>query len=650
MMRNTTATGSKFPKVAWALLLGLLTSTATLADDERDRHWVTPSPQAQGGSPLQHTGKGFRDGVVSVSHPLAAEAGARVLERGGNAIDAAAAVQFVLNVVEPQFSGIGGGGFMMVHLARHDHTFAIDGRERAPAAASPRMFLFTGVPAANLFGLASTSGIAVGVPGTLAVLDTALKHYGTISLAEALQPAIQIADNGFRINKFLAANIAVDGGITSLQPETKAVFRPGGVPLVEGDLLVQKDLAKTFRLIAQKGADVFYHGEIAQAIVDAQKRSRSPVVVDEGKGRMQLSDLAAYRTEIRQPITGNYRGYQIASMSPPSSGGLTVIQMLKMLERYPLGDKAQGFGFGATKTMHVMMEAMRLAFADRAVWMGDEDFVHVPKKGLLDPTYVASRAALINLNTRMATPAAGNPLPFDVAGMGKKINIAAIPFEEEKGIHTTHFSIVDRWGNVVSYTTTIEQTWGSGIMVPGYGFLLNNELTDFNFTPTFDAATGNPGANDVAPRKRPRSSMSPTIVFRKGEPVAAYGSPGGSTIINSVLNTTLNLIDHRMTIQEAINAPRLSVTGALGTVSCEGGQPFMTPAFPLATLNALLDLKHLMPLVGTTPTCASTIGSVQGIIIDLKSGQQFGGADQRREGTVIGITRSRRDDDDDDDN
>jgi gamma-glutamyltranspeptidase/glutathione hydrolase len=334
-------------------------------------------------------------------------------------------------------------------------------------------------------------------------------------------------------------------------------------------------------------------------------------------------------------------------MSPPSSGGLTVIQMLKMLERYPLGDAAQGYGFGATKTMHVMMEAMRLGFADRAVWMGDEDYVHVPKKGLLDATYVASRAAMINLNSRMPTPAAGNPLPFDVAGMAKKTRIAAIPFEEEKGIYTTHFSIVDKWGNVVSYTTTIEQTWGSGIMVPGYGFLLNNELTDFNFTPTFDAATGNPGANDVAPFKRPRSSMSPTIVFRKGEPVAAYGSPGGSTIINSVLNTTLNLIDHKMTIQQAIDAPRLSVTSAAGTVSCEGGQPFMQPAFKQETLDALLALKHLMP--NGVAACASSIGSVQGIVIDLKTGRQFGGADQRREGTVIGITRRRGNDGDDDD-
>ena len=449
-----------------------------------------------------------------------------MLERGGNAVDAAAAIQFVLNVVEPQFSGIGGGGFMMVHLAKTNQTFAIDGREKAPATATPTMFLFTGVPASQLFGLASTSGIAVGVPGTLKVIDTALKNYGTISLGDAMQSAIEIADNGFHINQFLAANILNDGGITSLQPETAAIFRPGGVPLKEGDLLVRKDLAATFRLIAQKGPDVFYKGAIAQAIVDAVKRSRSPVA-SEGLGRMTLADLANYNTLIRQPITVTYRGYQLASMSPPSSGGLSVGQMLLELQRFPLGDSAQGFGFGATKTLHAMIEAMRLTFADRAVWMGDEDFVHVPKKGLLDPTYVASRSAMIKLDSRMATPAAGNPLPFDMAGLDTKVRLAAIPFEEEKGVHTTHFSVVDKWGNIVSWTTTIEQTWGTGITVPGYGFLLNNELTDFNFVPTFNAATGNPGANDVAPNKRPRSSMSPSILFRKDEPIAAYGSPGG---------------------------------------------------------------------------------------------------------------------------
>lgn len=583
-------------------------------------------------------GPNFAGGLVSVSHPLAAEAGAQMLEAGGNAIDAAAAIQFALNVVEPQFSGIGGGGFMMIHLAKTGETFVVDSRERAPAAATPDMFAPGGVPLS--FAIASTSGLSVGVPGTLLGVDTALRKWGTKTLAQTLAPAIELAEKGFRINRFLAANIAADGGRTSLQPETAAIFRPGGVPLAEGDLLVQPDLAKTFRLIAAHGPDVFYRGEIAAAIVEAQKRSRTtPAAV--GVGRMTLADLDAYRVAIRQPVVGSYRGFSVASMPPPSSGGLTVIQMLKMLEGFPIGSADLGFGFGGRNTLHAMIEAMRLAFADRAVWMGDDDFVPVPKRGLLHPSYVALRAGLINLGSRMATPAAGNPLPFDVAGAERPLQLAVIPFEPEKGVHTTHFSVVDKHGNVVSYTTTIENTWGSGITVPGYGFLLNNELTDFNFVPAFNPATGNPGANDVAPFKRPRSSMSPTILFKDDRPFAAFGSPGGATIINSVLNVTLNLIDHGMTIQQAINAPRLSVTSALGTVSCEGTTDFMQPRFSIAVQDQLRALGHLGFGAAGTNGCAATIGSVQGVIVDLQTGKQYGGADQRREGTVIGLPRPR---------
>jgi gamma-glutamyltranspeptidase / glutathione hydrolase len=603
--------------------------------------------------PPDWDGVAFRHGVVSVSHPLAAEAGADVLRRGGNAIDAAAAIQFMLNVVEPQFSGIGGGGFMMIHLARHGRTFAIDGREKAPAAATPTQFVLTGVPATQRFTIASTSGLAVGVPGTLAAVDTALRHWGTIDLEDALKPAIRVAENGFRINRFLAANIAGDGGRTSFQPETAAIFRPNGVPLQEGDLLVQPDLAKTFRIIAKRGASAFYRGEIAAAIVEAQKRTRTPAA-SEGVGRMTLRDLANYHTEIRDPIKVDYRGWTIAGMSPPSSGGLTVGQMLEMVERFRIGSADDGFGFGSAGTLHVMIEAMRLAFADRAVWMGDEDFVPVPKRGLLHPDYVASRSVMINPGVRMATPAAGNPLPYDHSWHGNKATRLPVMAEEEnRPSHTTHYSVVDKWGNVVSFTTTIESTWGTGITVPGYGFLLNNELTDFNLDPTLNPATGNPGANDVAPNKRPRSSMSPTIVFKGREPVAAYGSPGGATIINSVFNVTLNLIDHGMSIQQAINAPRLSVTSALGTVSCEGTEAFMQPKFGIAAQDALRALGHLGLGAAGTNGCTSTIGSVQGIVIDLRTGRQYGGADLRREGTVIGLKRVKdkagghdRDDDD----
>ena len=568
------------------------------------------------------------DGVVAVSHPAAAAAGARILAAGGNAIDAAAAVQFALNVVEPQSSGIG-GGFMLVHLARSGETFIVDSRERAPAAASADMFAPDGL--AMPFPLASTSGVAVGVPGTLRGVDTAVRRWGTKTLADTLAPAIALAERGFRVNRFLAADIANDGGRTQLHPETAAIFRPGGVPLAEGDWLVQPDLAKTLKLIAARGADAFYRGTLAKAIVQAQQRTHSELG-DAGQGRMTLADLKHYQVAIRAPLIGHYRGWTLAGMPPPSSGGLAVMQMLQLLERFPLGDASQGYGFGSPQTLHVMIEAMRLAFADRAAWIGDDDAAPLPRTGLLHPGYLATRAALIKTDHRMETPQAGDPTPWDPAGAQPKP--IRIP---EESPHTTHFSIVDRWGNVVSYTSTIEYTWGSGITVPGYGFLLNNELTDFNFVPVADAAAGNAGANDVAPGKRPRSSMAPMLLFRDDQPVAAYGSPGGATIINSVLNVTLNLIDHNMPLQQAVDAPRLSVTHAAGQVACEGGAAFMQPRISLAAQDALRRLGH--PGLGDAGTdgCVETIGSVQAVVVDLATGEHRGAADPRRDGTVIQV-------------
>ncbi len=570
------------------------------------------------------------EGVVAVSQPAAAAAGARILAQGGNAIDAAAAVQFALNVVEPQSSGIGGGGFMLVHLAKTGETFFVDSRERAPAHARADMFAPDGLPMS--FPLASTSGLAVGVPGTLLGLDTALRRWGTMKLADTLTPAIELARHGFRVNRFLAEDIANDDGRTQIQPETAAIFRPGGMPLAEGDWLVQPDLAKTLKLIAAQGPDVFYRGPIAQAIVKAQQRGRSELG-NAGKGRMTLADLAQYRVAIRQPLIGHYRGWTLAGMPPPSSGGLTLFEILKLLERFPLGDVTQGYGFGSPRTLHVMTEAMRLAFADRAVWIGDDDAAPIPQRALLNRDYLAARSALIQPDRRMDTPQAGDLTPWDAAAQPKPSRT------QEESLHTTHFAIVDRWGNMVSYTTTIEYTWGSGITVPGYGFLLNNELTDFNFLPGADPAEGNPGANDVAPFKRPRSSMAPLLLLKDGKPVAAYGSPGGATIINSVLNVTLDFIDHGMTMQQAIDAPRLSVTQATGRISCEGGRSFMQTPFSIATQDTLRKLGHTGLGEAGTDGCRETIGSVQAVVIDRATGAQHGAADPRREGTVIRIGR-----------
>jgi len=323
-------------------------------------------------------------------------------------------------------------------------------------------------------------------------------------------------------------------------------------------------------------------------------------------------------------------------MSPPSSGGLTMIQALKMIERYPLGDASAGFGFGSAQTLHVMTEAMRLAFADRSAWMGDEDYVPVPKRGLLDPRYVQIRGDLISLSSILPDPApVGDPWDFQSARRSGRTMLAASEPVSHPGGYTTHFSVVDQWGNIVSYTTTIEQGWGTGIMVPGYGFMLNNELTDFRFGfnphPHF---LGSPGANDVEGGKRPRSSMTPTILFKGREPVAAFGSPGGATIISSVYNVLINLVDHHMTLKQAIEAPRISVTTTGTFIAREAG-------FDETEIAKLRALGHV---VGDP----APIGNVNAIFIDLRTGRQYGAVDSTREGGLIGLPKGHREKEDDD--
>jgi len=592
--------------------------------------WASHDVEGTAPGPSVPPGPGFRGGVVAVSHPLAAEAGAKMLRSGGNAIDAAAAIQFALNVVEPEFSGIGGGGFMMVHLAKgKGRTFIIEGREKAPATADTT--LFTNPDGTNQgFTPASTSGQAVGVPGTLKVVATAVQRYGRKRLSEVIRPAIELAENGFPVNFVLAGDAT--SSRTNLYEATREVFRPGGVPVQEGQILKQPNLAKTLRLIAAKGQDVFYRGEIAAAIVAAQQGTANG-----GKpGLMTLKDLADYNIVIREPIVAEYRGYRIASMSPPSSGGLTMIQALKMIERYPLGDASAGFGFGKSGTLHVMAEAMRLAFADRSVWMGDEDFVPVPKRGLLDRDYVRMRGDLISLTARLPGSAPiGDPWAFDSAQRAGRTMMAAAEPVSYPGSYTTHFSVVDQWGNVVSYTTTIEAGWGTGIMVPEYGFLLNNELTDFNFGFNLHPRFGGPGANDVEGGKRPRSSMTPTILFKGRKPIAAFGSPGGATIISSVYNVLINLVDHGMTIQQAVDAPRISVTTTGNSIAREAG-------FDEAEIAKLRALGHSVGNPGN-------IGNVNAIFIDPETRRQFGAVDSTREGGLIGLSRPGKVKDDDDD-
>ncbi|MET0442390.1 MAG: gamma-glutamyltransferase [Casimicrobiaceae bacterium] len=614
-------------------LIALTLAAPVLADDGETPgvpQTIQLPPQAQGKGPPSWAGKAYRQGVVAVANPYGAEAGARILEAGGNAIDAAVAVVYALNVVEPQSAGVGGGGFMLIHLARTGETFAIDTREKAPAGATPGMFV--GVPNASL------QGVAVGVPGMVRGTALAVEKYGNLALAQSISPAIELADEGFAATPRYAAVSCNSRSQNS--PASAAFFCPNGGAPVVGSLVTNKPLAETLRLIATHGPDCFYKQipakgcDIAKGIVEGQKFNRPQAPNGKG-GTMTYADLENYQAVERAPTVGTYRGYKFASMSPPSSGGLTVIQMLKMLERFPIGDASQGYGFGALKTVNVMVEAMRIAFADRSIWMGDSDFVPVPAKGLLHPMYVSDRSALITPLSRLVpNPTPGDPRPFDVAGVTPSTRLAVAEPVTGPGETTTHVAVVDKWGNFVSYTNTIESSHGIGVFAGytsddgtfrNFGFLLNNELTDFNTTPSVNPYTGSAGYNDVQPNKRPRSSMSPTLMFAPdGTPIAAFGSPGGATIINSVLNVAMNLIDHGMSVQEAIDAPRVSVTATGSGVSVE-------PGFPAETISGLTGLGYS---VSTTE-----IGAVQAVIVDRQTGKQYGGADNRREGTVIGLPR-----------
>jgi gamma-glutamyltranspeptidase/glutathione hydrolase len=608
---------------------------------------------------------GFTQGMVVTSEREPAEAAAVVLERGGNAIDAAAVAQFMLNVVEPQSSGIGGGGFMMIYLAESGETLVVDSREAAPAAAQPSMFLdASGEPTS--YSLASTSGYAVGVPGDLRGIEVSLARWGTISLTEALAPAIEAAEKGIVVNQRLAESTSDQrlqnecGAANQNSPYdvSRTVFRPGGDPaacgrpLAAAGILVQPDLARTFRLLADGGADAFYDcghpAGIAKAIVAAQRATRAANDPG-GVSLMTCDDLASYRAIIRKPVQGEYRGYVVRSAPPPSAGGLVLLQMLKMLEPFPIGAADNGFGFGDMATLNVMQEVMRLGFADRALWMGDTDKVqNLPLKGLTDDAYLRSRVGscpdtnpnhalyCVTAGSRLPEVRAGDPRPFQ-AGDATSLSLLLSPVDEQQeGTETTHFTIVDATGNVVTYTTSLEALWGTGLMVPGFGFMLNNQLTDFNFVPRRRGAPDDPdfdpGANDVAPFKRPRSSMAPTIVFARGEhgerPIAAYGSPGGSAIINTVLNFTLNLIDHRLPIGEAVERPRLSLTQ-----SADAATTMVEAGFDAGVLKQLRTLGYRFP------EHPSVIGAVQAAVIDPESGALFGHGDARRNGTAIGLPR-----------
>ncbi|TDL30972.1 gamma-glutamyltransferase [Jeotgalibacillus sp. S-D1] len=538
------------------------------------------------------------EGMVATAHPEASEIGAEVLRNGGNAVDAAIAIQLALNVAEPMMSGIGGGGFMMVYDANKDDISIIDSRERAPASATPELFLDE---EGNVIPFAERhiSGDAVGVPGTLKGLMAAYDEWGTRPFNQLINPSIKLAQKGVEVNSVLADAIA-DNEEKLTKSAAGKVFMPKGEPLKEGEILVQKDLAKTFKEIRKNGLDSFYGGEIGQAL--------AKTVRDFGGG-MTRQDLKNYELSFDEPVTGTYRGYDIATMPPPSSGGLTVLQMLKMLEGFNLDQ----YRVRSPQKYHLMAEAMHLAYADRNTYIGDTQFVDVPMEGMLNEDYLANRRSMIKFGEANNNVKPGNPWAYQE---GQPIGAAQQPDDREIG-ETTHFTVADKWGNLVSYTTTIEQVFGTGIMVPGYGFMLNNELTDF------DAVPGGP--NQVEANKRPMSSMTPTMIFEDGKPFMTVGSPGGPTIITSVFQTIVNVIDYDMHLKAAIEEPRI-YSPTYPQIRWEKGIP----------ANVRKTMKKWGHEWQSSP---GEIGNVQAIRI-LRDGSYIGAADSSREGTAIGLNKT----------
>jgi gamma-glutamyltranspeptidase / glutathione hydrolase len=536
--------------------------------------------------PKQPVAYGSGGGAATMS-PYATAAAIRVLKLGGNAVDAAVAAATTLGVTEPFVAGPGGGGYFVYYRAKDHKVFTIDGREKAPAGATPTMFEdASGTPLP--FEPAVESGVSVGVPGQVATWGVALQRFGRMSLGDVLRPAEAVAGKGFPLDTALVSAIQAQKTKLSHFTPSAAFYLPGGqVPKI-GAVLKNPDLARTYRQIGRHGWRWFYTGPIAAELAGTTNRPPvAPGTAPVPGGTMTAQDMANYTAPVRAPVSWTFRGYRLYGMPPSSSGGLTVGEAMNILETFPQGgDRVQA--------LYRYIEASKLAFADRGQYIGDTDFLHVPMTGLLSKDYAKQRAALIG-PTALSTPVApGDPAPFDGGGTAGVFQSATNDNEQ----HTNHLVVADRQGNVVSYTNTIEQIAGSGILLPRRGFLLNNELTDFNFQ------TGT--ANSVQPNKRPRSSMSPTIVTRKGRVVEAIGSPGGATIITTVLQTLLNQLDFGMSLPEAIEAPRASNLN--GTTSAE-------PAFIAQYGGALTALGEKFTSVApSSPLLSPYIGIAAGLV------------------------------------
>jgi gamma-glutamyltranspeptidase/glutathione hydrolase len=534
--------------------------------------------------------------IISAANPHATDAGRQMMRQGGSAVDAAIAAQLVLTLVEPESSGIGGGAFMMVYDPKTNTTHSFDGRETAPASATPTMFLdANGKPRPHAEAI--PGGLSTGVPGDIAMLEMAHKRYGKLPWAALFQPAIKLATNGFPIGRKLATTIASHAAMAATMPDFKRYFfHADGTPLKQGEILKNPEYAATLKAIAKGGAKAFYSGPIAQAIVDAV--NSAPV----NKTTMTLADIASYHAVERPTVCGMYRGRKICSMGPPSSGGVAIVQILGMLERFNKNDLMPTSLSG----VHLFTQASKLAFADRAMYLADPDAVNVPVAGLVDRGYLAERSKLIDPAKDMGVAVAGTP---------PEKHAEYAPQRSPQLPGTSHLSAVDDRGQAVSMTMTIESAFGDYLMANG--FFLNNELTDFSFDPILN---GKPVANAPAAGKRPLSAMSPAIVFgRDGKFWIATGSPGGPLIIDFVAQSLIAMIDTQMKPQATTALPR--VVNLNGPTILEKG----------TSVEALIPQLKAMGHQVVTFDIESGLHIVQRV-----KGGYIGGADPRRDGNVAG--------------
>ena len=531
--------------------------------------------------------------MVVTANPYASDAGANILSRGGTAADAMVAVQTVLGLVEPQSSGMGGGGFLVWYDATSGELTTLDGRETAPFAATERLFQDdTGEPIK--FWDAVIGGRSVGVPGMPALIEVAHSKWGKLPWKDLFKRAASLADRGFVVSHRLSGLLATEQQRMSSSIDALSYFFPKGKSLSQGTLLINREYGNLMRRLAEHGSDIFYSGPTASSIVATIR------VGNENPGLITLADLANYTIKERPAICTKFRSYEVCGMGPPSSGAIGVGQILGMIDAYPVGKMSD------PQTLRLIGDATRLAFADRGRYLADADFVYVPSTELVDEQYLHSRASLLNKNIAIPTVAAGEP----IASLSQR----RAPNSSIEQQSTTHVSIVDTYGNVLSLTSSIENAFGSRLMTNG--FLLNNQLTDFSFK---SSSNGVPVANRVEGGKRPRSSMAPTIVLQDGKPVLVIGSPGGSRIISYVANTIVAILDWGLDVQKAVSQPH--AVNRFGTYEIEKA-------------TRLIEIKNSLKELGYDVTERSLNSGLN--VIMIQNGSLFGGSDPRREGIAIG--------------